>query len=167
MDNCVKILIACHKPSPIPKAEVLFPVLVGKKGADIQMDIQGDDEGENISDKNYCYCELTALYWAWKNLKDVDVIGLCHYRRYFDFHGQCIRFLSDTSFPVSAISELDFSMDEFTLKKVMGGRRCGAKGTAMEQFHGTALLYGDTLVKTIKRFVRCFSHPKRKLQKSI
>ena len=121
MDKCVKILIACHKPSPIPKAEALFPVQVGMKGADIQMGLQGDDEGDNISDKNYCYCELTALYWAWKNLKDIDVIGLCHYRRYFDFHGQCIRFLSDTSFPVSAISELDFSLDEATLKKVMAG----------------------------------------------
>lgn len=121
MDKCVKILIACHKPSPIPKAEALFPVQVGMKGADIQMGIQGDDEGENISDKNYCYCELTALYWAWKNLKDVDVIGLCHYRRYFDFHDQCIRFLPDTSFPVSAIRELDFSLDETTLKKVIGG----------------------------------------------
>ena len=34
---------------------------------------------------------MTAIYWAWKNLKDVDVIGLCHYRRYFDFHHQTHR----------------------------------------------------------------------------
>ena len=41
-----------------------------------------DNTGDNISDKNPNYCELTALYWAWKNL-ECEYIGLCHYRRYF------------------------------------------------------------------------------------
>ena len=84
MEKNIKILVAAHKADPNIKSDkVYMPIHVGKAlHPDLNLGFQGDDTGDNISEKNTSYCELTALYWAWKNLKDVDIIGLAHYRRY-------------------------------------------------------------------------------------
>lgn len=84
----VKILVCCHKPGEWLSDDVYMPIQCGKAISKYDLDIQGDDTGDNISAKNPYYCELTALYWAWKNLKNVDYIGLCHYRRYFNFNSK-------------------------------------------------------------------------------
>ena len=77
----VKILIATHKKYEMPKDDIYLPVQVGKEGKE-ELGYQGDNDGTNISSKNPFFCELTGLYWAWKNL-NADYIGLCHYRRHF------------------------------------------------------------------------------------
>ena len=77
----IKILVATHKKYNMPSENIYLPIHVGCEGKE-ELGYQGDNEGDNISLKNPNYCELTGLYWAWKNL-DCDVIGLSHYRRYF------------------------------------------------------------------------------------
>lgn len=78
----IKIFVSCHKPFPVPNHVLLYPIQVGS--ALTTERISGflqDDSGENISIRNRSYCELTAQYWAWKNVKS-DYYGFFHYRRY-------------------------------------------------------------------------------------
>lgn len=99
----VKILVGYHKPAYLLKNDVFVPIHLGralvkedsKDGKISEEDYQwmlnnmiGDDTGENISNLNRKFCELTALYWAWKNYDKIDnpdYIGFCHYRRFLDF----------------------------------------------------------------------------------
>jgi len=82
-------MVAAHKEFPMPENKDLYmPVLVGAtKNYKEGIDYQRDDEGKNISLKNPNFNELTAVYWAWKNL-DADAIGLVHYRRLFSKGGK-------------------------------------------------------------------------------
>lgn len=57
-------------------------IRVGKYG-ESDSAILSDRSGDSIYQKNPNYCELTALYWIWKNDKNSEYVGLCHYRRYF------------------------------------------------------------------------------------
>lgn len=113
----VKILVCCHKPDKWLSDDVYMPIQCGKAISDLDLGIQGDNTGDNISAKNSSYCELTAMYWAWKNLKnlDLDYIGLCHYRRYFDFKttGSSIRFVNEDEMPECFDLQLDYdSLDK-------------------------------------------------------
>ncbi len=92
----IKILVCCHKKSDLPNNDdgVFLPIHVGATISDQNLGIQKDSElnnnkCDNISGKNKSYCELTALYWAWKNIKKIypntEYIGLNHYRRFFNF----------------------------------------------------------------------------------
>lgn len=75
------IIIATHKPYRMPSDSIYLPIQVGAAGKE-SIGFQRDDEGDNISSRNPSFCELTGLYWAWKNLK-TDYVGLVHYRRHF------------------------------------------------------------------------------------
>jgi predicted DNA-binding protein YlxM (UPF0122 family) len=66
--------------------DMFLPIQVGKSVSNTDLGFISDNTGDNISEKNKSFCELTALYWAWKNIDTVypglEYIGLCHYRRY-------------------------------------------------------------------------------------
>lgn len=81
----LSIFSVFHKDYPKPDADFIVPIQVGKALTHIDLGFLKDDTGENISEKNPTFCELTALYWIWKNLDTIDskYIGLVHYRRYF------------------------------------------------------------------------------------
>lgn len=84
MHHKICLLVAYHKNHPTLKLSKKYfdPIHVGKSNSNVELPIKGDNTGENISSKNSNYAELTALYWAWKNV-DADFYGLMHYRRYF------------------------------------------------------------------------------------
>ncbi len=117
-----KILVCCHKNDIIISQDPYFPIQVGKSISSVDLGIQGDDTGDNISHKNANYCELTGLYWAWKNLKGVDVIGLCHYRRYFDFHRQCQFGIPQTEFGTESFNKLNLSLTDEYIERVLKGK---------------------------------------------
>ncbi|MDO4179041.1 MAG: DUF4422 domain-containing protein [Phascolarctobacterium sp.] len=79
-DIDLKIIVATHKKYWMPEEDTYLPLHVGKAGKE-SIGFTSDATGDNISLKNSNYCELTGLYWAWKNLHN-EYLGLCHYRRY-------------------------------------------------------------------------------------
>ena len=79
------LVVAAHKPCSVPDFPPYLPVQAGAALRD-GFGFKRDDTGDNISEKNPYYCELTALYWAWKNLGS-DAVGLVHYRRLFGKKG--------------------------------------------------------------------------------
>jgi len=108
------ILVCYHKESKVFVSDIHIPIQVGAALTPMRMDMLHDNDGDNISDMNQSYCELTALYWAWKNgNSDDELWGLEHYRRFFS---------NDTLFGSSLIykKEDDFRpLQESKLKSIL------------------------------------------------
>lgn len=77
----MSVYILSHKMFEQPEDSFYKSILLGAYKGHIFGDYY-DDEGDNISIKNPSYCELTGIYWVWKNVSD-DIVGFVHYRRFF------------------------------------------------------------------------------------
>ncbi|MBQ8683108.1 MAG: DUF4422 domain-containing protein [Clostridia bacterium] len=82
------IYIAAHKAFTVPQEAGYVPLQVGAEGKH-PLPYTPDNTGDHISEKNPHFCELTGLYWIWKN-SDEPVKGLVHYRRYFTKKGHLL-----------------------------------------------------------------------------
>lgn len=77
----IKLFTVTHKSFTPPPDPMYIPLHVGKTNAG-DLGFLGDDTGDSISHLNPYFCELTGMYWIWKNYHAVDYTGICHYRRY-------------------------------------------------------------------------------------
>ena len=102
----ISIYIATNKKTNFPLDIVYKPIQVGALATDELFAQLNDMTGESIADKNQYYCELTALYWVWKNQPFDDIIGLCHYRRFF--------YLNNTH--PKLVRKIEYSMDSIEYK---------------------------------------------------
>ena len=85
-NNCEAcIYVVTHKEFVPPENNIYIPIEVGSSLRNYRINNTwlSDNAEENISLKNKSFCELTALYWIWKNDKYHKYIGIVHYRRYF------------------------------------------------------------------------------------
>lgn len=84
-----RIYICTHKEFNPPQMDGYIPIRVGSAIAESDFSFLRDDTGDNISEKNMHFCELTGLYWIWKNV-ECDIAGLCHYRRFLQNEGRIL-----------------------------------------------------------------------------
>lgn len=111
MTKDYKIIVATHKQFTMPAdTDLYLPIHVGSEGKEM-LGYQCDNEGDNISSLNPYYCELTGLYWAWKNL-ECDYLGLVHYRRYFTATRQSYSETVDMNDIILSKSELQDLFEE-------------------------------------------------------
>lgn len=102
-----------HKDRPLKNAVVLpdyiYPLQVGIANTELKIADIADNKGENISEKNVNYSELTGLYWLWKNKlcsegvpegDEGQYYGLSQYRRMLVFSGDDLLRLPDNDVDV-------------------------------------------------------------------
>ena len=79
-----KIYVVTHKPFVLSKClkEKGYELITVGKQIETNDGVSDAYGKDNIADKNCNYCELTAVYWIWKNVR-TSIKGFCHYRRYF------------------------------------------------------------------------------------
>ncbi|MDE7472451.1 MAG: DUF4422 domain-containing protein [Muribaculaceae bacterium] len=112
MSKDITMLVCAHKQDYYRTGQGYLPVQVGKAVSPVDLHITGDDTGDNISEKNPNFCELTAHYWYWKNGVRTPYVGLSHYRRYLEFNKSLRYGLTFISRTPEADKALDTSLPD-------------------------------------------------------
>lgn len=111
----IKIFTCHHKNSPLFKSDCIIPIHAGKAISKLELDMIGDNTGDNISHKNSSWCELTVIYWMWKNV-EADYYGLFHYRRFLNFKSISSGYNIFNEFDKDSIKA--FGWDDDTIREV-------------------------------------------------
>lgn len=120
------ILVVTHKrfdDSFVPKGYKIIAVGEDKEG-NLNC-YENDRSGQSIADKNAYYSELTAQYWAWKNLQ-TEICGLVHYRRFFVDYDQ---YHSDLRYNILSASSIEKILASY--KVILPTRNIKAPGTGV------------------------------------
>ncbi len=80
--NKIAVYVATHNQKVDISENYLIPIQTGASFSKEELCELRDNSGDHISEKNKTFCELTALYWIWKNDAS-SIVGLSHYRRRF------------------------------------------------------------------------------------
>ncbi|VVE54534.1 hypothetical protein PIN31009_04894 [Pandoraea iniqua] len=107
----IKLLCLYHNKALInTERDFLFNIQCGRSAMDSHLPMSGDDVGDNISSRNQFWSEITGIYWAWKHLPKVPYIGVCSYRRFFNFD-----FGSSKPIEIISLPEGQKFIDNYTL----------------------------------------------------
>ena len=113
------IYINYFKDTARIESNALKPLHLGAINSKHDLNMLRDDGGTHISDKNKYYCELTGLYWAWKNDTISEHLGFFHYRRLFDFNHEKERTIgSDQLIHYHGIDDYLFEEFQITDEKI-------------------------------------------------
>lgn len=96
-----------HRDKPLQNPPQLKgyeqPIQAGAALSEMRIAGVLDNTGENISDKNKQYCEMSAVYWIWKNTKH-DWTGIEHYRRHLHIQPEMLQDDVDAILPLPYMS---------------------------------------------------------------
>ena len=109
--------VAFHKKFFDYKDDIIVPIQVGAKKSKESLKYLKDSSKNNISEKNESFCELTAIYWMWKNV-DANFYGMMHYRRYLSFENRFIYKLKRIIYIFSRIFYLKQIIDKLDMKEL-------------------------------------------------
>ncbi|OBZ33317.1 DUF4422 domain-containing protein [Megasphaera sp. DISK 18] len=116
----IAVYIAMHKPYEFVEVDGYHPIQVNAQNNKVFLPLT-DADGDNISLKNDRFCELTALYWIWKNDKRHKYIGLCHYRRYFKMEQDFCNYF-ESVFEKEKLALSDIAVSEQVLHALEKGK---------------------------------------------